>query len=127
MYFAEEGLQPNGKSFDSHPLADIFFRTSENQLVLVDITGGNDGNKKTPTPTQKAQKLADWIQREQGKNDEELCGVVLAPFAEMDGKTEFVSSTTDSDDSPARVLLVRGDDARMLLGGLDQANRWLVD
>ena len=61
----------------THPLADIFFCTELGELVLVDVTGGNDKKVK-----QKKDRLHRWITREQNKvTDYVLHGVVLAPLA----------------------------------------------
>jgi len=53
LYYADER---NGKP--THPLAYIFFITKDKQLVLVDVTGGNDNNMLL---TNKRKNLVDWI------------------------------------------------------------------
>ena len=106
MYFTDE-REGNPK----HPLADIFLFTKDWELVLVDVTDGNDelvGEKK--------DKLAEWIKKEQPKFTttlKKVCkiplhGVVLAPFATGPSKTH------------GSVQVVCGEDAQKLLGGLTQ-------
>ena len=95
----------------THPRADIFFRTEDNEVVLIDVYGGgrNDLNDKNQT-------LTDWIAREQRKfrnRRVKFHGVVLAPF--VNGE----SNTTGA------VTVVRGEGALDLLGGLRQVSRWL--
>ena len=102
MYYADE--DHNGLA--THPLADIFFCTTQNELVLVDITGGQNAEIKK-------DKLANWIDQQQGNvTDFELHGVVLAPLISGHSKVH------------GRVQVVCGEDAQRLLGGLVQVLRW---
>ena len=98
-----------------HPLADIFFRTRD-QLVLIDVTAGAEGIAQ-----EKAKKLCDWIQKERANmktiSGLTVYGVVLAP---MD------NSSRSSYAINRQVMVVRGDDARGYLGGLDQVFWWMV-
>jgi hypothetical protein len=93
----------------THPLADIFFRTSDDDVVLVDVTGGSKVEVK-----KKQTRLASWIAREQPKAPAKttLYGVVLASLVEGDSNASN------------NVHVVRSRDARQLLGGLSQVFRW---
>ena len=97
----------------SHPIADLFFVTDNNELVLVDVTGGDGEGVQ-----RKAERLSKWMATEKASlNDKELYGVILAPMDE---------GLTSSYDKESRVVVVRRVDARMLLGGLEQCLDWLV-
>jgi len=112
MYFVEE--EDQGQV--SHALAEIFFKTGTNDVVLIDIYGGHsDGSVND-----KAEKLQRWISREQPKQAPapwKLHGVVLAPCARTQG--------TIAGTPPPNVIIARGTTARSLLGGLAQVCRWL--
>ena len=107
IYYVKEG-----KKQVTHPLADIYFRTRK-ELVVIDVSEGGKDEAKT-----NRKKLVNWIKAEQ-KNipNLELHGVVLAPLD---------NSTKSAYDYDNRVTVVRGDDARMILGGLDQVFWWMV-
>ena len=114
LYYADER---NGKP--THPLADIFFITRKQQLVLVDVAGGDD-NKVM----QKRKNLLAWIEACGGCiNGYTLHGVVLAPN-DITGKPSSQTRVPNTNESSA-VEVVRGRDARRLLGGLDQIFVWL--
>ena len=114
LYYADER---NGKP--THPLADIFFITRKQQLVLVDVAGGDD-NKVM----QKRKNLLAWIEACGGCiNGYTLHGVVLAPN-DITGKTSSKTRVPNTNESSA-VEVVRGRDARRLFGGLDQIFVWL--
>ena len=108
LYFADEG---KGKT--SHPLADLFFVTNKKELVLIDVTGGG-----REVVDKKVTKLSEWIMREK-LNLGELTpvGVVLAPLDE---------SQDSSYDSDTGIIVVCGEDARVLLEGLSQCFDWFV-
>ena len=97
MYYADE-LPSN-----SHPLCDIFFRSSCNKIVLVDITGGNE-----LTVEKKKSCLANWIEKQGEVANFSLVGVVLAPLC------------TGESSSHGQVHVVRGNEAQNHLGGLAQ-------
>jgi len=106
MYYANER---NGK--DTHPLADLFFLSDDDELVLVDITGGGSA-----TAFEKVEKLTTWIQNEQSNLSKfQLRGVVLAPNVKDISKYN----------SETGVSIVCGVDAVSLLGGLAQIAQWL--
>ena len=114
LYCADER---NGQPI--HPLADIFFITKKMQLVLVDVTGGDD--KKV---LRKRNKLLQWIGDNGGNiNGYALQGVVLAPN-DIGGKSSFITYVPNTNEESA-VEVVRGVDARRQLGGLDQIFFWL--
>jgi hypothetical protein len=56
MYYADK--KNNGKLL--HPLADLFFISDDNELILVDITGGNKEKVNN-----KKNGLTEWIENEQ--------------------------------------------------------------
>ena len=115
LYYADER---NGKP--THPLADIFFITKDQQLVLVDVAGGDD--KKV---MQKRKNLLAWIEANGGCIDGyTLHGVVLAPY-DITGKTSSLTRVPNTNDESSAVEVVRGMAARRLLGGLDQIYVWL--
>ena len=89
------------------------------QLVLVDVTGGDD--KKV---LRKRNKLLQWIEDNGGNiNGYALQGVVLAPN-DIGGKYSFITYVPNTNEESA-VEVVRGVDARRQLGGLDQIFFWL--
>jgi len=104
-----------GKNLPNHPLADIFFRTKANELVLIDVTGGGRHDAK-----KKRGKLEKWISSEKSSIKKttglDVYGVVLAPVD---------TSMKSSYDAGTQVMVVRGGDAMKLLGGLDQIFRWM--
>jgi len=119
MYYADERV--GGRT--AHPIADLFFITRDDKLVLIGIYGGN----KRAAVWEKKDKLVNWIAREQSRipkkkeNDVELPnipkykleGIVLAPHTKV--KSYKVNN----------VLVVAGEHALKLLGGLQQVAQWL--
>eukprot|EP00038_Savillea_parva_P005186 m.149634 g.149634 ORF g.149634 m.149634 type:complete len:654 (+) comp11672_c0_seq2:1188-3149(+) len=118
MYYADEGSRGGDCSL-SHPRADMWFRGSlegKDVVVLIDITGGGGA-----TVTRKAKKLTETIQEIQAgrmENDVTVHGVILAPA------DTGASATTK--DGRNMMMIVRGRDARNLLGGLDQLFRYIT-
>lgn len=105
LYYADERF---GKS--THPLCDIFFRSRENDIVLVDITGSSKKDKVA----RKRKKLVKWIEQEQDKvKDFELHGMVLAPLCT--GKSTRYGQ-----------VQIMCDEAQSLLCGLVQVLRWFT-
>jgi hypothetical protein len=113
LYYADER---NGKP--THPLADIFFITREQELVLVGVTAGDDKRA-----LQKSKDLLAWIEDNGGRiNGYTLHGVVLAPYDNSGSSSlKVVPNTNDK----SEVEIVRGVSARLLLCGLDQTFVWL--
>ena len=71
---------------------------------------------------EKYDKACRWIAAEQPKNENEsLCVVILAPFAD-----ETLTKAMITEDEIS-VQVVYSEEARRLLGGLDQVSRWLRD
>jgi hypothetical protein len=108
-----------GGDLESHPLADAWFRAeigSIDSLVLLDFAGG--GFKSVSKKVKKARR---WIAAEREKVLTEytldLHVVILAPFA---------SGYRQQGAPKDNVEVVLGEDARLLLGGLDQVSRWFV-
>ena len=117
FYHAEErvhGLPP-------HPLADAWFRCSNQgrpSLVLLDFAGGTEVGV-----AEKHDKACRWIAAEQPNNENEsLYIVILAPFAD-----ETLTKPMITEGENTRVQVVYSEEARRLLGGLDQVSRWLKD
>lgn len=105
MYFVQER-----DGMPTHPLADMFFCTAKKELVLVDITGGND--KRV---WEKKNNLAKWIKEEQQNvPDHRLRGVILAPIATNDTHRDSF------------VHVVCGDLAQEQLGGFRQVFQWFM-
>jgi hypothetical protein len=110
LYYAEEKI--DGKS--SHPLAQLFFRSDDGEIVLIDIGEGNNENI-----AEKVKMHIDWIAREQpmSKNVQiKFQSVVIAPNAV--GKSKYRETNG--------VTVVYGNDAVDLLGGLSQIRRWIL-
>ena len=72
LYYCDEH---SGKP--QHPLFDIFFRTTDNKVVLVDITGSNN---KDQLVERKKKNRVKWIEKAQKVTDCELHGIILAPL-----------------------------------------------
>jgi len=127
IYYADEPGRVNATCHDSHPRADIFFRTTKDEVVLIDITGSGGKNV-----AKKEQKLFEVLGEMQTDIDKDLGntskihhgvtvhGVVLAPF-------DMEESTEQETDSGNWVMVVRGEKARQLLGGLTQVLRWFEE
>jgi hypothetical protein len=73
IFFVDE--RNDGKS--THPLADMFYLSGNNQLVLLDIIGSSNHD----AIQNKLYNLRDWISRHKNNSDIPyvLRGVVLAP------------------------------------------------
>ena len=104
IYYVDEGP---GK--ETHPLADLFFRTKSNEVVLIDV-GGSLVDREI---LKKRNNLQAWIRQQLNDTEVTFYGVVLAPFVKGESKTYDA------------VTVVRGEDALQLLGGLRQVARWL--
>eukprot|EP01042_Synura_sphagnicola_P002626 gene2626-3176_t len=112
MYYADESKD---KVKTPHPLADFFFVSDNKELVLVDISEGRGKMVR-----RKEKNLTKWIAQEtQNITDNyglTVHGVVIAPL-------DYTSESSDGEDT--HVQVVRGRDARVLLGGLDQLLWWM--
>mmetsp|Transcript_12098 Transcript_12098/g.35058 ORF Transcript_12098/g.35058 Transcript_12098/m.35058 type:complete len:881 (+) Transcript_12098:116-2758(+) len=75
----------------NHPLCDFFFKSNDNELVMIDIAGGNDAEKK-------GKKLDDWIDEYGGRVTTagilRIVGIVLAPFDKVAAVTEISGETS---------------------------------
>jgi hypothetical protein len=109
LYYAAEkdGLHA------THPRADIWFRTTDDEVVLIDIFGGQSP-ENFADKVQNLQDLTDDWNRKLEFKGLTFFGVVLAPS--MPGPSKGTSLD--------KVQQVLGRDARNLLGGLDQVFRW---
>lgn len=112
LYYADEG-----RKVGTHPLSDLWFKTADHQLVLIDISGS--ANWKSCV--EKIDVMCGAVRKESERVDFEklkvsgLRGVVLLP---------------NLDRAPikvAEVEVVVGKAARRLLGGLAQLLTWLGD
>ena len=108
-----------GGNLESHPLADAWFRAEIDDidsLVLLDFAGGGFNSV-----SDKVENARNWIAAEREKVWTEytldLHVVILAPFA---------SGYRQQGAPKDNVEVVLGEDARLLLGGLDQVSRWFV-
>ena len=108
-----------GGDLKSHPLADAWFRAEIDDidsLVLLDFAGGG-----FDSVSDKVENARSWIAAEREKVWTEytldLHVVILAPFA---------SGYRQQGAPKDNVEVVLGEDARLLLGGLDQVSRWFV-
>ena len=99
IYYA---LERNGEP--THPLCDIFFRTQNDEVVLLDVTGGSQN-----LACKKMDKLNEWIKR--NVTPFKLHGFIVAPLC------------TGETISHGRVKILR-DEAVMHLGGLAQVLKW---
>lgn len=112
IYYAKE--KKGQKS--THPCGDIFFRTVNNEVVLIDVTG----SPKSSVLQKKEKRLLEWIKlaEEQAQKDGSFFmsfhGVVLAPLATTDPRR--------GNDQNCQFSV--GTDARRLLGGLAQCMAW---
>ena len=118
FYHAEE--RAHGQP--THPLADAWFRCSSvgkvPSLVLLDFAGGTEVGVAG-----KYDRACRWIAAEQPNNENEsLYIVILAPFAD-----ETLTKPMITEGENTRVQVVYSEEARRLLGGLDQVSRWLKD
>ena len=108
-----------GAGLESHPLADAWFRAEIDDidsLVLLDFAGGG-----FESVSNKDENARSWIAAEREKvlteYNLDLHVVILAPFA-----PGYRQQGAPKDN----VEVVLGEDARLLLGGLDQVSRWFV-
>ena len=111
LYYVDEKKREGEEPKLSHPLCDLWFLTNNNQLVLIDVTGGVNSAAK------KMEKLKKWINsRASQELPYETFGIVLAPGDHKNSE----------EDATNNVCAVRGKDARQLLGGLAQCWEWFV-
>jgi hypothetical protein len=130
LYYAREGF-----GYPSHPLADIFFVTALKELVLVDVTGGNNSSVKV-----KSDRMNQWINSQQKDiHDHEVHGIILAPLASgnshgsgvevLCGKDaqKHLGPLASGNSHGSRVDVLCDKDAQEHLGGLAQVLRWFKD
>jgi hypothetical protein len=118
LYYAAEkgGLSEHPLT---HPRVDIWFRTPSNQIVLIDVYGGQKPTALSKKVENLQTLINDWNKKKEFQNDDTMVeemtfhGVVLAPGMPGSGKT-----------ADGQVHQVLGRKARKLLGGLDQVYRW---
>jgi len=113
IYYADE----NHEDVKSHPYGDIFFLTPHKELVLIDVTGAT----RKKTVNKKEVRLGEWVKYSRALNEENLTfhGVVLAPL--LDGK-----ESKQGPKGVPGVSILKGPNARQLLGGLTQLLAWFA-
>ncbi len=124
FYYADETRDHNHVNVEDgkrNPMADLFFVSERNELVLIDVTGGTHH-----AVLEKLAQKAEWLKfngLKQNKAKLSLKGghcitdircIILAPNLYEKLKAED------------GVDLVYGNDAISLLGGLGQILRWLI-
>ena len=124
IYYALEG--PGSGYTQDHPLCDLYFKTTNNELVAIDITAFNDAEYVTSKPNKlpiltKRSRMIAWVKTWSEKYNSmgvTLHGVVLAPF---NSRTFKESELGDNS-----VTILQGDDAVRHLGGLSQFLFWFL-
>jgi hypothetical protein len=101
---------------DTHPRMDLWFRTPSDQVVFIDIAGGQSRQSHKDKVKKLQALIDDWNQHSELKGMT-FEGVVLAPG--------FVGpASKPACQEPGQVVKVLDKEARKLLGGLDQVYRW---
>ncbi len=132
IYYADEprehekddgALNHNRETKHTLPIADLFFITKDNKLVLIDLTGGGK-----LVVSKKYRDKVDWMKSHGNKGKkmalrdgtliEEVHCVILAP------NIDKIDETFDMQSS---VKLIYGEEAISLLGGLEQIAPWLME
>ncbi len=107
----------------SDPIADIFFVSNDDELVLIDITGESDVDSIKSKISAKTKWIQNYRQNinqfcsQDGKSIKELRCIILAPNFDGDA-----NRMTEED-----VKLVFGTRALELLCGLSQIFHWMVE
>ena len=131
MYYANEEGRVKNSPCPSHPRADMWFRsTDDNNVVLIDITGGSAALVKKKVKKFRAtivamQKEQD-ARREKGETAVTVHGVILAPACNTSSRTDDDVRVDDQIGPPSTSTTVCGRGARDLLGGLDQLCRYMT-
>lgn len=125
IYYAREFESGVQDYADSHPLCDIFFRTSDNELVVVDVTGGGWQQAR-----EKRRRIHDWIKLHKDELIDEhglegVHGVVMAPNANLPDSE--VALETIENDTGFTLATLCGSEAVKHLGGLAQVYKWLEE
>ena len=110
MYYVDE--KENGES--THPLGDIFFVSSRNELVLIDITASSETSSAMNTKKKHSRKFLEAYRRDESR-DQKIIVVIISPFA--NGQSRESSETSG-------LWYVYGEEAKKLLGGLVQFLAW---
>jgi hypothetical protein len=111
MYYTIERNGNDNNDKYIHPIADLFFLSDKDELVLVSIIGGG-----SETAFEKVKQLTTWIQKEKNNISKyKLRGVVLAHNVHE----------TSKHNSETGVSIVCVEEAMSLLGGLAQISNWL--
>ena len=110
---------------DSHPAADIWFRSDEGEVVLVEVGGGGrlgGAGGGRGGARGKVRKMKDVLVQNGPLGD--LIGVVLLPNIATELETEVRDTELKVG---VRLTVVTGARAQRLLGGLSQLLTWLRD
>lgn len=108
IYYAKEGVE----GLSSHPLGDIFFLTTGNELVVIDITASAETSKVMSKKRKHAKSFIEaWNNGSSGQ------GLVVVLVSPEEGESKV------SSDYP-QLRYINGGYARELLGGLVQFMAW---
>jgi hypothetical protein len=98
---------------DGYPIANMFFLSDDDEIVLISITNGGK-----PEADNKKKTLKTWLRTHFWKFKKYQCnGVVLAPNVD-DNSSSYLD---------AGVAMVCGNDAMVLLNGLVQFKSSLIE
>ena len=135
MYYADEEGRVENSPYPSHPRADMWFRSTDDNpthdiVVLIDITGGGAALVKEKVDKLKAtildmQTTEQARRKTQGKKAVTMHGVIIAPACNTSSRTDKVRVDGHTG-SPSTITTACGQDARELLGGLDQLFRYMT-
>ena len=132
MYYADEKGRVENSPYPSHPRADMWFRsTDDNSVVLIDITGGGASLVKKKVAKLKAtildmQATEQARRKTQGKKAVTMHGMIIAPACNTSSRTDDDVRVDDQIGPPSTSTTVCGRGARDLLGGLDQPCRYMT-
>ncbi len=118
MYYADErrSYEKDGEGKRNHPIADIFFVSNNDQLVLIDITGSGVYNVVNSKISEKTK----WIHHNKYyKNIKKFLSQDNKPIKQILEPKRCIAIDGKAD-STENVNLVSGTKARSLLGGLGQ-------
>ena len=108
---------------DSHPSADIWFRSAKGEVVLVAVGGGGRLGSRQGGAVQKVCQMNEILVQNGPRED--LVGVVLLPDIATELRTTLRDTAIDEETRGVRLTIVTGAQAQRLLGGLAQLLTWL--
>jgi len=131
MHHADDEDRVEDSPCPSHPRADMWFRsTDDNSVVLIDVTGGGASLVKKKVAKSKAtildmQATEQARRKTQGKKAVTMHGMIIAPACDTSSRTDDVRVDGHTG-PPSTITTACGQDARDLLGGLDQTHRYMT-